>query len=201
MAKRKSGPRTKSGRLKNRATPFDYGNVRVELRSARFARFQDGKAGQQVHDAIGRVWAVGLLENDRVDPAALRDIGREYACRYWGYYGTSVGVANYEQDCRRGSGLADGQADPAGERFEAMDERLNDAGKAARDAVHALCVDYHFFPDDEPDWASALVNDKFAAKSLSVAGALSTERDRRLIAHAIAGLLALCEGQVMRRAA
>jgi hypothetical protein len=201
MAKRKSGQRTAKGRLKNRATPFDYGNVRVELRSARFARFQDGKAGQQVHDAIGRVWAVGLLENERVDPAALRDAGREYACRYWGYYGTSVGVANYEGDCRRGSGLADGQADRPGELFEAMDERLANAGKAARDAVHALCVDYHFFPDDEPEWASALVNDRFAAKSLSVVGALSVAKDRERLAHAVAGLLALCEGVQMRRAA
>src|SRR3954465_5803883 len=86
--------RLKSGRRTDVA-PFDHGAAHVQRRASRFASFQDGKATQQLFDPIGRAWAVGLLENARIDPAVLRDAGRDYAARYWNYYPAAVGVANY----------------------------------------------------------------------------------------------------------
>jgi hypothetical protein len=111
----KPGRRHKCGK-RIRATPFDHGADHVVRARARFARFQEGKAAQQVFDPVGRAWAVGLLENARVDPAALRDAGRDYAGRYWSYYPGAAGISNYEAVDRRGRGLAGG-LDVAGDRF------------------------------------------------------------------------------------
>lgn len=200
MAKRKTGPRTKSGRRKDRTSPFDYGNEKVGMRAAQFACFGGGR--EQLYDSIGRLWTVGLLENDRIDAAALREIGREYASRYWGHYGTAVGVANYEGETRRGSGLADETTpDPAGEIFQRMFKRLIDAGIEAETAVNDLCVNGYASPDHDAGWVERLVNEALLRKNRPIAGMLPFAGDKDMLAHAVSGLLALAEGQSLRRAA
>jgi hypothetical protein len=74
---RKAGARNAKGRLI--LTP-DRGNIRVQARAAAFARFQSGRADQQVTDQVGRVWAVGLLDGFGVDPVILVEIGVGYVC-------------------------------------------------------------------------------------------------------------------------
>jgi hypothetical protein len=184
--KRKAGDRFPGGKLR---ALFDRGTERVTENRARFTRFHDGKAEQQVFDPIGRAWAVGLLENDLVDPAALRDAGRNYASRYWGYYPSVVGVANYESDNRRGH--SGGGADPCGEQFQRLDAMLRSAGRNAYDAAQSLCLDFYWFPDDDPLWLGRLINEKMLRARLPVVGFLPRRGDHAMIDLAVEGLLAI----------
>jgi hypothetical protein len=184
----KSGRRrSKSGR-RTEAVLFDHGAEHVQRLRARFAAFQDGKAAQQVHDPIGRAWAVGLLENARIDPAVLRDAGRDYAARYWGYYPSAVGVANYLDEDRRGEFWAGGE-DPNGEIFQIRDAQLKNAGRTSYEAVHSLCLDFYWFPDDNPGWLDRLIEAR-----LGGAGQGDGEADAARMRAAVEGLLALAEG-------
>ena len=201
------GRPSQSGRKRykgGKRVPFqapDHGTDQVQALRARFAKFQDGKASQQVFDPIGRAWAVGLLENDRVDPAVLRDAGRNYAGRYWGYYpAQQAKIANYVQECRRGKGWGDGE-DPMGERFQKLDKALKDAGRIAYNAAQSLCIDKHWFPDENPDWLDRLINVELVKVREKVCGGLSRDEDRRTMAAALEGLLALADGEVRRKAA
>jgi hypothetical protein len=185
----KSGRRRlKSGRRAD-IVPFDHGADHVARLRGRFAAFQDGKAAQQVHDPIGRAWAVGLLENARIDPAVLRDAGRDYAARYWGYYPSAVGVANYLDEDRRAEVWAGGE-DPNGEIFQQRDAQLKNAGRVSYEAVHSLCLDFYWFPDDNPSWLDRLIEARLAA----AAGRGGGEADAATMRAAVDGLLALTEG-------
>ena len=185
----KPGRRHKCGR-RIAAAPFDHGADHVARARARFARFQDGKAAQQVFDPIGRAWAVGLLENARVDPAALRDAGRDYAGRYWRYYPGAAGVSNYLAEDRRGRGLAAG-VDVAGDRFRAMDRALKDSGRLACDAVRSLVVATFWSPDEDPAWLGRLIAARMGKGDAARAGAQPAPGDIALMRRAIEGLLAL----------
>jgi hypothetical protein len=178
----------KSGR-RAAAAPFDHGAAHVQRLRGRFAAFQEGKAVQQVFDPIGRAWAVGLLENARLDPAVLRDAGRDYADRYWGYYPRAVGVSNYLDEDRRGGAWAGGE-DPGGEWFQKLDALLKAAGRASCDAVHSLCLDYYWFPDDNPAWLERLIAPRLAGQAAGQGGAGDADKARA----AVEGLLALAEG-------
>ena len=203
VAKRKSGARTKSGRLKKRLTPWDYGNQVVQARNALFAGCQGGKAGPHLESLIGRVWAVGLLENGRIDPAELRDAGHRYAAAYWANYGITSGVANYGRECRRGVGIGADNSDPRGEAFIRMDAMLDAAGREARKAVIELAVDPMALT--EAAWIVGLVNLELVRQGRAVTGFVSSPagelEGRARLADAVRGLLALCEGRAMRRAA
>jgi hypothetical protein len=173
--------------------PFDHGAAHVQRLRDRFARFQDGKATQQLFDPIGRAWAVGLLENKRVDPAVLRDAGRDYAARYWGYYPSAAGVANYQNVDRRGRGGADSE-DPGGERFQHLDARLQNAGRVSCDAAQSLCLDFYWFPDDNPAWLGRLIEARLSAGDGSAVGQGGAAGDAARMRAAVEGLLALAEG-------
>ena len=192
----RAGRPSKSGRRRLRngrradIESFDRGAAHVQRLRDRFARCQDGKAGEQVCDPIGRAWAVGLLANGRIDPAALRDAGRDYAARYWSYYPAPAGVSNYLDEDRRGAFWAGG-ADPGGERFQRLDALLKDAGRAACDAVHSLCLDFYWFPDCDPAWLDRLIGARLGGAG---AGQGDGDRDAARMLAAVAGLLALAEG-------
>ena len=192
----KSGKRGKNGR-KIAAVPFDHGAEHVQRRRARFAAFQEGKAGQQVFDPIGRAWAVGLLENARADPAVLRDAGRDYAARYWSYYPCAGGVSNYAAEDRRGA-PSSGEEDPAGERFRMLDARLGNAGRASYEAAQSLCLDHYWFPDDNPAWLERLINGRLLAAGTAATGQLARPADAARLRAAVEGLLALADGAKSR---
>jgi hypothetical protein len=189
---RKDGNRTKGGIL-SRIQAHDKGNDRVVAMREVFKVFQGGKASQQVYDPIGRAWAVGLLDNDRFDPAVLRSAARDYGERYWGHYPSTAGTANYTQESRAGCGWGD-MADPRGEKFQLLDKALLDAGRQAYDAVHNIVVDYHWFPDDNPDWLGRMINERLMRAKVAVCGQLETAGDAAILARALDGLIALAEG-------
>jgi len=190
----KSGrKRLKSGRRTD-VVPFDHGADHVRRLRDRFAGFQDGKAAQQVFDPIGRAWAVGLLENARIDPAVLRDAGRDYAGRYWNYYPSAVGVANYLDEDRRAA-IWGGGEDPEGEWFQRLDAQLKNAGRASYEAVHSLCLDFYWFPDDNPGWLDRLIEARMgAAGQGAAAGQGGGDADAASMRAAVEGLLALADG-------
>ncbi len=182
------GPR-KHGRPVS-ALPYDHGADHVIQLRSRFAKFQNGKAAQQVFDPIGRAWAVGLLENPHVDPACLRDAGRDYASRYWGYYPTASGVANYDGSLRIGN-----RSERREERFRTIDKTLLDAGRKSYDAAQDLCVSPYWSPDENPDWIERLINERLLRVGESVSGQLPRPEDRTRLTLAMEGLLALTGDQ------
>jgi len=189
----KSGKRRRNGK-RICAAPFDHGSDQVQRRRGRFARFQGGKAGQQVYDPIGRAWAVGLLENARIDPAVLRDAGREYAIRYWAFYPGAAEVSNYRNEVRCGR-LGELDDDPNGERFLKLDAWLKHAGRACYDSVQSLCLDFYWFPDDDPAWLGRLIEARLAG----AAGQGDAPGDAAKMQAALEGLLALAEGRKARK--
>lgn len=169
---------------------FDRGSDRTIAARERFAAFHAGKADQQLFDPIGRAWCVGLLDNERVDPAVLRDAGRAYGAGYWAYFvETQPGVSAYEGPRSRTSAPRASRSDPQGETFKRMDRKLKDAGRSAYDAAQSLCVDPYLFPDDDPAWLARLIEARLR-RGIGEA-AKPSDADRRRMAEAVLGLLAL----------
>lgn len=189
--KAKPGARYRCGKLRPVRDP---GNDRVVALATRFRPFQDGKADAWVTEsAIGRAWAVGLLDGHDADAAAIRDAGLSYAARYWSYYPSPNGVANYEAEDRRGRGWGDAQ-DRRGEVFQRLDAAVRDAGRASYRAVQALVVDTYWFPQDNPPWLDRLINGRLAAAGREVDGAMPIAGDADRLKLAVDGLLAIVRG-------
>jgi hypothetical protein len=195
--KPKPGARYKCGKLR---PVRDVGNDRTSAFALRFRSFQDGKADQWVREsAIGRAWAVGLLDGYDADAAALRDAGLAYAARYWGYYPSAIGVSNYEAEDRRGRGDWGDPHDPRGEVFRRLDRTIADAGAAAHAAVQSLVVDHYWFPQDNPTWLDRLINARLVAAGQESEGLPPVAGDVERLREAVDGLLALVKGRSGRR--
>lgn len=180
---RKAGKRNAKGRL---IIMPDRGNVMIQVRSARFARFQGGKADQQVHDSIGRLWAVGLLDGFGYDGAILRDVGRRYAQLYWHEFAVMCPTISKSERQSRG-GMNEGGSDAAGRAFEALDDMARSAGHSAVVAMHALCVDPWWFPDTDAPWIGRMV-------SAAIEGGIAQASDHLRLSNAILGLVAMAGG-------
>lgn len=183
---RKTGERTASGRLR---VVVDRGNDRVTERTARFVSFQGGKAGHQVHDQIGRAWAVGLLDGRDVDSAILRDKGREYGQLYWGEYAATA-PGSFQAE-RRPRGVSNDTADPLGQRFAAIDDLARSVGHDAFTAMHGLCVDEWWFPDSNKDWVDRLINTAMLKAGRPVAGMIEMAGDHARLTLALDALIAM----------
>jgi hypothetical protein len=103
------------------------------------------------------------------------------------------GVSNYQAEDRRGRVLGEGE-DPAGERFRKLEARLKDAGRVSYEAAQSLCLDFYWFPDDNPAWLDRLINGRLVAAKVAATGQLGTAADEARLRAAVAGLLALAEG-------
>ncbi|PSJ43231.1 hypothetical protein [Allosphingosinicella deserti] len=194
--KPKAGARYKCGRLR---PVREQGNDRIAALAARFQPFQGGKAGQWVRDsAIGRAWAVGLLDGHDADPSAIRDAGLGYAARYWSNYPTAAGVANYEGVDRRGRGLTGGGADPGGLAFQRLDRAIAATGRASYEAVQSLVVDTHWSPQDNPAWLDRLINARLVHAGVHADGPFPTTADFDRLKLAVEGLLATVRGERTR---
>ena len=187
---RKAGPRNAKGRL---VVMPDRGNDRVQARHAAFARFQNGKANEQTHDQIGRAWAVGLLDGRSIDPAILRDKGREYGGRYWQEYAEMAPSMGAPERAAKGNDN-DGMDDKPGERFMRLDILARSVGREAADAMHSMCVDEWWFPDDNQPWIDRLINTAFLKAGATVAGEIERPGDRERLRIAVDVLVAMADG-------
>jgi hypothetical protein len=147
----------KRGRPKLTTQKWDYGNDRVQARIAQFRHFKgDSSIGHEMSCA-GRLMLVGAFDGMSEAPEAVLSAVLEYANAYWGNFGGGPKVADYER-CDKSHDHR--WEDPRGERFDAMDNRLRDAGRAARMAVHAVSVDRHWFPDEDVSWAARIIESR-----------------------------------------
>lgn len=148
--------------------------------------FQGGKIDQQISDQIGRAWAAGLLDGSGVDPAVLRDVGREYAALYWMYWPPRVAtVAKYGAG---GSGKGpSGSLDSRDERFRRLDDLARGAGHLAYAAMQDFCVNGYWLPDDNCPWVARLLDEAMALPDV----AWPSAGDRELLRAAVFGLAAM----------
>jgi hypothetical protein len=189
---RKAGARNAKGRLI--ALP-DRGNDRVQARAAAFARFQSGRADQQVADQIGRAWAAGLLDGQACDAAILRDIGRRYGGLYWHEFARlAPKTGELERRDRTAANDAAWDDNP-GEYFMKLDNLARHAGREAVAAMHAVCVDGWWFPDTNAPWVERLINSAVRDAGGHPLGELATPGDRARMAAAASALLAMVEGR------
>jgi hypothetical protein len=188
---RKAGARNAKGRL---VVLPDRGNVRVQARVAAYARFQSGRADQQVADQIGRTWAVGLLDGFGCDGAILRDIGRRYGGLYWHQFAR---LAPHTRALEKRDRANDdgGWDDNPGEYFARLDALARNAGREASAAMHGLCVDGWWFPDTNAPWVERLINAAIRAAGGHPLGECATESDRARIEAAAEALTAMVEGR------
>lgn len=214
----KAGKRTKAGALSRAGKRFkgpEEPNPRVLAVREDFRWFRDGKASGELHDPIGRAWAVGLLDNEDIPSVKLRDAGRSYGQDYWSFYrALAPAMVDLEPE-RRGSGLtkpSPGEAiapDPHGEWFAAMDRTLMRAGRSVRDALHHVVVDQHWFPDDGPAWLDRLLVERRVVRRVelvkagrlpetfpSIAGELPRAGDAERLAALVTALRVLVTGRV-----
>jgi len=189
---RKAGPRNAKGRLI--ALP-DRGNVVVQARSLSFARFQGGRADQQVGDQIGRAWAAGLLDGQPRDAAILRDIGRRYGGLYWHEFARLAPKTGQLERRDRAAANDAGWEDNAGEYFAKLDALARTAGREAVAAMHALCVDGWWFPDTNAPWVERLINSAIRDTGGRAQGEIATAADRVRVKAAAEALLAMVEGR------
>ncbi|HWI85334.1 MAG TPA: hypothetical protein VNT42_03285 [Sphingomonas sp.] len=181
---RKAGARDARGRL---IVAPDRGNAVVQARAAVFARFQDGKADQQIGDQIGRAWAAGLLDGHHCDSAILRDTGRRYAGLYWHEFAimapTTAALERQDRCTANDPG-----ADRPGELFRQLDRLARDAGREAAAAMHSLCVDGWWFPDSDQPWLARLIDQ-------AAVGSARAPADEARLEAACTALLAMVEGR------
>ncbi|QAY75734.1 hypothetical protein [Sphingosinicella sp. BN140058] len=190
--KPKAGPRYACGRLR---PVRDQGNERVAALAQRFRSFQGGKADQWVlTSAIGRAWAVGLLDGHDVDPSLIRDAGLNYAARYWNYYPSTSGVGSYDAADRRGRAVSCDVADPRGAAFRRLDQAIAAAGSAAYDAVQSMVVDLHAWPQDNPDWLDRLINARLKRAGVPATGPEPLASDHDQLRLAVEGLMITIRG-------
>jgi len=189
---RKAGARNAKGRL---ILLPDRGNIRVQARAAAFARFQSGRADQQVIDQIGRAWAVGLLDGLGIDPVMLRDIGRRYGGLYWHQF-AAMAPKTGQWERRDRTAANDGRwEDNPGEYFARLDALARNAGREAVAAMHGLCVDGWWFPDTNALWVERLINSALRDAGGHPLGDLAGPSDRVRLTAAAEALAAMVEGR------
>lgn len=207
---RKTGQRTKSGQLSRvgQCLVRDYGNIKVVERRNRFRHFIDDKGLTYEGTSAGRLWIVGAFDGYDIDPQVMRDCLLGYTQAYWGEYPSTSGTANYTQEDRRGSPGGDYMApDRAGEWFERIDGVLRSCGRDTRLAVHNVTVDAHFFPDEDRDWVSRIINGRVlqrrktftdggraAPEDLTICGELPSDSDWAMLHLCCLGAVALAQG-------
>jgi hypothetical protein len=202
----KGGKRTPTGRLSRAGKQNERGEPNQHVVAVRhaFRWFVDGKATEHLFDPLGRAWATGLLDGHGIESKRLRDAGRDYGELYWGEYGrTGIATGGLERRSRTSGGNSDPDApDRAGWRFAALDALLDGAGRSARDALHNLVVDHHWFPDEDPAWLARLITERRVAEwskrkgrgelvGPAIVGELATATDHSRLQLAITALVAL----------
>jgi hypothetical protein len=166
----------------------------VQARSTAFARFQGGRADQQISDQVGRAWAAGLLDGQACDAAILRDIGRRYGSLYWHEF-AAMAPKTGQLERRDRTAAHDGRWDDnPGEYFRTLDRLARETGRDAVAAMHALCVDGWWFPDANMAWVERLISRAVRDAGGPINRDPATAADETKIQNAITALLAMVEG-------
>ena len=211
MAKKKSGARTKSGRLSRslsalaeRNPPACYVLERRRLFSfVTPTKGPDGRVGeidQDICDGIGQLQCLGLLDGHGFDGKDLRDAGRFYGEHYWSRYReTAPKTGKYErQDKSMSAWLGETAAD---RRFDRMDDLLKGY---ERQVLMSLVVD-QAWTDEIIPWAQSLIDEALLSRHRTPDTRpirFPDMSDRAMLEACVRGLCAIFDGGMeMRRAA
>lgn len=192
---RKSGKRTKSGRL---ITPRDYGNDIVQARRALFdcMSIKNGKAADQVFDGIGQLWALDFLDGHHLDSELMRDTARKYGERYW------KRNADKAPKCSKGERSSHSRPNPHDTHGDIIFERwIDDLPVYERQVLEHVVVD-HWFSDGRAGFVNRLVGTELANRGLFLSSepiALSTAHDRDLLEALLRALFILVDGALPAR--
>jgi hypothetical protein len=151
--KRKTGPRTKSGRLSTAGIPrIDRGNDRAAAMQARY--------GSNGSDAIGRCYERGLMGSGQ-DANAMLDTARAIFRAYWAWY--SVGPVRCSLADRNGAMVEmDQEREDRQEAWLLQMLTIADGhdrnARGSRALFDQLVIDIN--PDDGPPWLNRLIERK-----------------------------------------
>lgn len=194
-----SNGRKKRVRHGSKAT-FDHGNDRVEARLNLFRCFDPKIKNEDIDDGPGQAFVAGLFDNIHADSKAMRDVARDYADLYWGYYSSQrARVGNYEPRSRTSPSSEIPCATARELRFQRLDEMMA-LGSPERNAMHELCVDY-WGCDIVSPWLDRLLADKFSMKGRTYRELHSFQLDRDLLESIKGILIEIVQGSQQRRAA
>jgi hypothetical protein len=144
-------------------------NDRVAERRERFRFLGSGRIDQDIHDGIGQLHALGLLNGHGHEAKDLRDIGRDYADLYWERYGPGDGcgslapsTGSFERHSK-----SSGNPPPRGAawfRYDKLDAAMPRVGME-RTAIHMLVI-HHYHSDNLEGWVQRLVNYELAKRGV-----------------------------------
>ena len=209
----KSGKRGKTGRLLQRAEPYDYGNDRVQALTAIFTELPGSRYKNDVGCCIGKAYAHGLLEDFGVDAEAMRDVARDFARTRPIYYSdVALRVSSWERRDKGwggqqiiGTSISESQAHER--RFHRMMDIIRGCARADQDAFFAFACDYFDSDHQLPPFVLRLINSKRVQQSLppidhdgSVgSGPLSTRADQERMNRAATVMVAMVAGNQRRK--
>lgn len=157
------------------------------LRSAADGR--QGSIDQDIHDGIGQLHALGLLDGHGHEAKDLRDIGRDYAELYWERYECCAPSTGQFERRSRGTGEPpprNGRYD----RYDRLDEAMPRVG-IERTCIHMLLTK-HYHSDGMAGWVSRLIESKLR-------NVPSIGHDRFMLSCAIRGLNMLMDAGLPAR--
>lgn len=170
-------------------------NERVIARRLQFSFLRsaaDGRQGsidQDIHDGIGQLHALGLLNGHGHEAKDLRDIGRDYADLYWERYEACAPSTGRFERRSRGTGEPpprNGRYD----RFDRLDESLPRTSME-RTCVHMLLT-RHYHSDGQVGWVSRLIES-------TLLSAPTSGHDRFMLSCAVRGLCQLMDAGLPAR--
>lgn len=113
-----------------------------------------GSIDQDIHDAIGQLHALGLLNGHGHEAKDLRDVGREYAELYWERYADlAPTVGSFERHSRATGNPP--ERTRRYDRFNRLDESLSRCSME-RTAIHMLLTN-NFHSDRLEGWVRRLI--------------------------------------------
>lgn len=181
-------------------------NERVMARRERFGFLRsaaDGRQGsidQDIHDGIGQLQALGLLNGHGHEAIDLRNVGREYAELYWERYEASAPAMGQFERRSRGTG----EPPPRNGRYDRFDKLDNAISRVSmeRTCIHMLLTQ-HYHSDNLEGWVQRLINRELAKRGvpdLLVLLDTPTEgHDRFMLACAVRGLCQLLDAGLPAR--
>ncbi|MFN3627442.1 MAG: hypothetical protein ACK4S3_06135 [Parvibaculum sp.] len=159
--KRKSGARTKSGRLSRAGvTPYDHGTERAQAMRALY--------GDNWSDPIGRAFEAKLL-GEGSNAKAMLDLARSLHVAYWRAYMVGpIRCTLGASDGKQTGDVIDFDAERTRRRETWLRESLSFvAGMGVRRQFDQLVLDVN--PDHGPDWLDRIIYDEKRGKATATA--------------------------------
>lgn len=160
-----------------------------------------GSIDQDIHDAIGQLHALGLLDGHGHDAKDLRDVGREYAELYWERYSeTAPKVGSFERHSPSSGGPPPRTS--RYDRFDRLDSVLPRVSME-RTAIHMLLTE-SFHSDRFVGWVQRLIDYELIKRGQHVERPVLLDgatygHDNYMLGCAVRGLLMLMDASLPAR--